>query len=134
MISFKSATFWSIFDQIWLIIDYVAWAWNLDTRLGRFAKAELFFCLSKSYGKGFLEDSISYKAFILFRLSYFNRTILKLSGETLKEALPPLKETLKGPKRIRSKYILYKCSKYAVSIYGPEMPYYKIVYRRLLNK
>jgi hypothetical protein len=82
-----------------------------------------------------LKDSISYRAFILLRLSYFNRTILKLSGETLEEALPPLKETLKGPKRIRDKYTLYKCSKYAVPIYGPEMSCWKIAYRRfLLNK
>ncbi len=30
-------------------------------------------------------------------------TILKLSEETLDEVLPPLKETLKGPKRIRGR-------------------------------
>ena len=41
MISFASAIFWSIFDQIWLIIDCVAWLWNLDTRLGHFAKIYL---------------------------------------------------------------------------------------------
>jgi hypothetical protein len=81
-----------------------------------------------------LKDSIFYRAFILLRLSYFNRTILKLSEETLKEILPPLKETLKGLKRIRGKYTLYKCSKYAVPIYGLEMPCWKIAYRRLLNK
>jgi hypothetical protein len=61
-------------------------------------------------------------------------TILKLSGETLKEGLPPLKETLKGPKRIRGKHTLYKYSKYAVPICGPEMPCWKIAHRRLLNK
>jgi hypothetical protein len=81
-----------------------------------------------------LKDSISYRAFILLRLSYFNRTILKLLGETLKEGLPPLKETLKGPKRIRGKYTLYKYSKYAVPIYKLEISYRKTVYRRLLNK
>jgi hypothetical protein len=81
-----------------------------------------------------LKDSISYRAFILLQLSYFNRTILKLWGETLEEALPPLKETLKGFKLIRDKYILYKCSKYAVPTCGPEMPYWKIIYKRLFNK
>jgi hypothetical protein len=70
----------------------------------------------------------------LLRLSYFNRTILKILEETLKEALPPLKETLKEFKRIRSKHTFYKYNKYAVPIYGPEMPYWKIVYRRLFNK
>ena len=59
---------------------------------------------------------------------------LKLLGETLKKVLPLLKKTLKKPKRIRSKYTLYKYSKYTVPIYRPEMPCWEIVYKRLLNK
>jgi hypothetical protein len=61
-------------------------------------------------------------------------TILKLSGETLEEVIPPLKETLKGPKRIRGRHTLYKCSECAVPICGPEKPCWDIAHRRLFNK
>jgi hypothetical protein len=48
--------------------------------------------------------------------------------------MPSLKETLKGLKRIRGKYIFYKYSKYAVLICGLEKSYWNIAYRRLSIK
>jgi hypothetical protein len=50
-------------------------------------------------------------------------TILKLLEETLKEVLPPLKETLKGPKRIRNRLLFYKYNECTVSICRPEKSY-----------
>ena len=41
MISFARAIFLCFFHRIWLIFNYVTWPWNLDTRLGLFAKAQL---------------------------------------------------------------------------------------------
>jgi hypothetical protein len=61
-------------------------------------------------------------------------TIFKVSGETLEEVLPPLQETLKGPKRIRGRHTRYKCSECAIPICGPGMPCWEIVHKRLLNK
>jgi hypothetical protein len=61
-------------------------------------------------------------------------TILKLSGETLKEVIPSSKEDLKGPKRIRGTETLWKCNECAVPICRPERPCWNIAHRRLFSK
>jgi hypothetical protein len=61
-------------------------------------------------------------------------TIFKVLGETSEEVLPPLKKTLKGPKRIRGSHTFYKCSECAVPICGPGKPCWEIAHRRLFNR
>jgi hypothetical protein len=61
-------------------------------------------------------------------------TILKLSGETLKEVMPPLKEDLKGFKKIRGIMTLWKYNECAVSICKPEKLYWNIIYKRLFSR
>ena len=86
------------------------------------------FCLICRNSKGTQTAQMAKKESIVYG------TILKLSEETLKEVLPPLKETLKGPKRIRGRLTLYKCNECAVPICGPEKPCWEIAHRRLFNK
>jgi hypothetical protein len=61
-------------------------------------------------------------------------TILKLLGETLEEVIPPSREDLKGPKRVRGTETLWKCSECAVPICRPGEPCWDIAHRRLFNR
>ena len=59
-------------------------------------------------------------------------TILKLSGETLEEVIPPREE--EGPKRIRGTETLWKCTECAVPICRPGEPCWDIAHRRLFSR
>ena len=61
-------------------------------------------------------------------------TILKLSGETLEEVIPPSREDIKGPKRVRGRETLWKCSECAVPICRPGEPCWDIAHRRLFSR
>ena len=68
------------------------------------------------------------------RESIIYGTILKLSGKTLEEVIPPSGENLKGLKRIRGTETYWKYNKCVVPIYRPGRPCWDIVYRRLFSR
>jgi len=61
-------------------------------------------------------------------------TVFQVSGETLKEVKPPLKDSLEEPKRIRGRKTVWKCTECAVPICMPGEPCWDIAHRRLFSR
>jgi hypothetical protein len=60
--------------------------------------------------------------------------IFQASKETLKEVKTPSKDSLEGPKRIRGRHTIWKCSECAMPICGPGEPCWDIAHRRLFSR